>query len=325
MRPFFIINPNSANGATRKRFLSMEPALRKAFPDLSLAYTEGPLHAVTLAEEASGRGEELVVACGGDGTLNEVVGGLTGSGSDTILAVMPSGTGGDFKRMLGLGRHPTEVLEYLREGVPRKVDTGLLEYVDHDGRQARRAFMNIASCGISGQVDHYVNSASKALGGKVSFFIGSLRGMLKYRNVTMKVTVDGETLHEGPTNLVAAGNGRFFGGGMMVAPGAALDDGLLDVVVFGDLSKLEFTGLSNRIYAGRHLDHPKIKAVQGKVLVVESEDPALIDLDGEQVGSTSMKAEIRPSSLRLLVPKSDSDFPIPEGAFTSPQELLPDL
>lgn len=315
MKPYFIVNPNSANGATLKRFRDVEPALRNAFPDLDVVFTEGSMHAATLASEAAARGEEMVVACGGDGTLNEVVGGLVESDGDAVLAVMPSGTGGDFRRVLGLEREPAAVIEYLRTGRPKPVDTGVLEFRDHEGKTVRRGFMNIASCGISGQVDHYVNTSSKALGGKASFFLGSLRGMLNYSNIPMTVLVDGETLYDGPANLVAAGNGRFFGGGMMVAPDASLDDGLFDVVVFGDLSKLEFVSLSNKIYAGTHLDHPKIHHRRGKVLTVESRSPALIDLDGEQVGTTPLTAEVKPASVRLLVP-ADPTTP-PPGVFTS--------
>jgi len=314
MRPFFIVNPNSANGATLKRFRDVEPALRNAFEDLDVVFTEGPMHAAALASEAASRGEEMVVACGGDGTLNEVVGGLLESAGDTVLAVMPSGTGGDFRRVLGLGQDMTAVLEYLRTGSPKPVDAGLLEFQDHGGKTTRRGFMNIASCGISGQVDHFVNTSNKALGGKASFFLGSLRGMLKYSNIPMKVQVDGDLLYDGPANLVAAGNGRFFGGGMMVAPAASLDDGLFDVVVFGDLSKLEFAGLSSRIYSGTHLDHPKILHRQGRTLTVETGNPALIDLDGEQVGTTPLSAEVSPASIQLLVP-DDPSLP-PPGVFT---------
>jgi len=315
VKPFFIVNPNSANGATRQRFMSVEPELRRAFPEMTLAFTEGPMDAATLAGKACCSDEDVIVVCGGDGTLNEVVHGLMESEGDAVLAVMPSGTGGDFRRMLGLTREPSDVVEYLSHGEPRPVDTGVAEYTDNEGRQSKRAFMNIASCGISGQVDRYVNTSTKVLGGKASFFLGSLRGMLKYDNVPMTVKVDGEQIHDGPANLVAASNGRFFGGGMMAAPNASLDDGLFDVLVFGDLSKLEFIGLSGRIYSGQHLDHPKISVTHGKVLEVESQGIALIDMDGEQVGQTPMKVEVRPASLRLLVPGKGSRFAPLEGAF----------
>ncbi|NOZ02750.1 MAG: diacylglycerol kinase family lipid kinase [Deltaproteobacteria bacterium] len=317
MNPFFIVNPHSANGATKRRFGSMEPTLRAAFPDMKVAYTEGPMHAATLSGEAVARGDELVVACGGDGTLNEVIQPVAGTGCKTVIAVMPSGTGGDFRRMLGLKTEAEDIVGYLRHGEPRTVDTGILEYANLAGGRDSRAFMNIASCGISGQVDHYVNNTSKALGGRASFLIGSLRGMFGYRNVEMSVKVDDRPFYEGPANLVAVANGRFFGGGMMVAPGSSLDDGLFDVVVFGDLTKLEFIGLSRRIYSGHHLTHPKIRHGRGSTVEVESRDQALIDLDGEQVGGIPMRAGIRPASLRLLVPGRGAGVHPPLGVFGS--------
>jgi YegS/Rv2252/BmrU family lipid kinase len=298
MRPFFVVNPHSANGATRGRFLAAQPILRQAFPDLAFAFTDGPRHATALAAQAAADGADLIVACGGDGTLNETVCGLleSGRGGDVALAMMPSGTGGDFRRVAGFPAEPEAFVRFLREGSARPVDAGLLDSLGPDGRPRRRHFLNICSLGISGVVDHYVNHTTKAFGGRVSFFVGTLRGMLAYRNVPMRVTVDGTVFYEGPTNLVAAANGRFFGGGMMVAPLADLSDGLFDVVVFGDLSKLDFLALTGRIYSGAHLGRPGILHTRGKVVEIQPQDEALIDLDGEDGGRAPARIEILPGA-----------------------------
>lgn len=338
--PFFIVNPASGAGTTRSRFLGMEPALRRRFPGMEATFTEGPLHAACLAAEVVSRGDvDLLVVFGGDGTLNEAVSGLLSSlglvhpptiggphpptpGRDPpVLAVFPGGTGGDFRRLLGLTGDPDRLLDYLARGRPRAVDAGVLDYITLDGRPASRAFLNIASAGISGVVDRYVNSTTKVFGGRVSFLVGTLRGMVRYRNVPMRVRVDGQDFHEGPAALVAIANGRFFGGGMMIAPGAALDDGLLDVVILGDLSKAQFLGLSRTIYSGRHLGRPGIVATQGREVVVTAEREALIDLDGEQVGCLPMTARLVAGSVRLLVLEDPSPLPgvltpasLPSGA-----------
>ncbi len=315
--PVFIVNPASGAGATRSRFLGMEPALRRLFPGMEATFTEGTLHAARLAAEVASRGDvDLLVVFGGDGTLNEAVSGLLADGRPNapVLAVFPGGTGGDFRRLLGLTADPDRLLDYLARGRPRFVDAGVLEYVTPEGRAETRSFLNIASAGISGVVDRYVNSTTKVFGGRVSFLVGTLRGMVGYRNVPMRVRVDGRDFHEGPAALVAVANGRFFGGGMMIAPGAALDDGLLDVVVLGDLSKARFLGLSRTIYSGRHVGRPGVVATRGREVVVTAEREALIDLDGEQVGRLPMTARLLGGAIRLLVPEGPGPIP---GVFTS--------
>jgi YegS/Rv2252/BmrU family lipid kinase len=302
-RPFFVVNPCSANGATRERFARMLPSLRSAFPSMGFSLTERPLHAGELAAQAVRDGFSPVVACGGDGTLNEAAGGIldAGLGSEAVLGYLPSGTGGDFRRILDLPAEPADAVPYIASGCERIVDAGRLQFVSADGRTVSRPFVNIASFGISGLVDHYVNTSTKALGGKASFLIGTIRGMLSYDDVRMKVIVDGQVFHEGPCKLVTAANGQFFGGGMQIAPRSALDDGLLDVTILGELSLLEFAGLSRYIYAGTHLDRPKIRSTRGRRIEVTAEGRALIDLDGEQVGRLPVVAEALPGALRLLV------------------------
>lgn len=303
--PLFIVNPASGAGQTRARFFRMEPDLRRMFCGMDVVFTEGPLHAMRIALDAAKRGEtDLLVVFGGDGTLNEVVSGLlSGEGTGRpVLAVLPGGTGGDFRRLLGLTGDLDRLKRYLVSGRPTAVDAGNLDYVAHDGTVATRYFLNIASAGISGLVDRYVNSTTKVFGGRISFLVGTLRGMFRYKNVFMRVLVDGRCFHEGPAAVVAVANGRFFGGGMMVAPKATLDDGLLDVVVLGDLSKVRFLGLSRFIYSGRHLGQPGITTTRGREVVVTAGGEALIDLDGEQVGRLPMTARVRPGAVRLLVP-----------------------
>jgi YegS/Rv2252/BmrU family lipid kinase len=305
VKPFFVVNPHSANGATRQRFLEAEPLIRAVYPAMRCAFTAAPLHATELAERAARDGADVVIAVGGDGTLNEVAGGLLASGraAETALAMLASGTGGDFRRVAGFPREPEKMAAFLGEAVRRPIDWGMLDYVDQNGKECQRPFVNIASLGISGVVDKFVNATSKALGGRVSFLAGTVRGMLAFKNVPMRVTVDGNMFHEGPTNLVAIANGQYFGGGMRVAPDAKLDDGLFDVVVFEDLSKIEFLALASVIYGGRHLGRPKVRVTRGAVVVVEAVGDALIDLDGEQVGRAPARATMHAGGLVALMPR----------------------
>jgi len=304
VKVIFIVNPNSANGATRARFAQIQPELGGIFPDMRIAMTEAPGHATELARHAVESGYDAIVACGGDGTLNEVVAGLHLSGRPdaVMLGMIPSGTGGDFRKTSGFPRETADTLRYLSSFRERRIDYGLLEYRNLDGTPGRRPFINIASIGISGVTDDFVNHTTKRLGGKASFMIGSFRGIMSYRNVGMTVIVDGETVHKGPTSLVTMANGRFFGGGMMMAPDAELDDGLFSVVVLGDMGKVEFLMLAGDIYKGTHVGHPKCVVASGKIVEVLVEDRALIDLDGEMPGMGPVRATVIPSAIRLMVP-----------------------
>jgi diacylglycerol kinase (ATP) len=309
--PLFIVNPRSANGTTRRRFLRELPELRRQFPNLQFAFTAEPMHASQLAKDAARSGARVVVACGGDGTLNEVVCGLlqaakAGAGSSTALAVMPSGMGGDFRRTLGIATSKLAIETVLKQSVPRRLDVCTLDFVDHGGRCVKRPFINIASVGISGLVDRLVHTGARALGGRLSYYAGALRSMIRYRNALVSVAVDGQPFWEGKSKLVAMANGKFFGSGMKIAPDAEPDDGLIDVTVLGDLGMAEFVGLTRVIYQGRHLARPKIYATRGRVVEVTAERPLLVDLDGEQPGTTPVRAEIHPSALTALCPRARS-------------------
>jgi len=301
---FFIVNPRSANGRTGRWFMNLLPTLKAHLGRVEYVMTKAHKHAIELALDACKRGEKRIVSVGGDGTHNEVSFGIIKSGEDVVMAIMPGGTGGDFRRVIGVGRAVDDVLSYLKDGVHKKVDAGMLSYYGASGTKEQRTFINIASCGISGLVDHYVNTTTKVFGGRVSFFVGTLRGMFTYKNQFMKVVVDDNVFYEGKTCLVAVCNGRFFGGGMMVAPDAILDDGLFDVVVFEDLSKFRFLSLATKIYSGRHLGVEGIRATRGRHIVVDCSGQALIDLDGEQVGNIPMEAKILPQALTLMFPSS---------------------
>jgi len=305
MKICFIVNPNSANGQTRARFAATQPGLAAVFPEMKVRYTERPCHAIDLACEAAGQDFEAIVAVGGDGTLNEVVSGLDRCGrpDSVLLGMIPSGTGGDFRKTSGFPKSMEQAVAYLSDWRERRVDYGVLTFRNLDGSSGRRPFINIASIGLSGVTDDYVNHTTKAFGGKASFMIGAVRGILAYRNVDMTVRVDGVQIHEGRTALVTMANGRFFGGGMMMAPDAELDDGMLRVVILGDMGKLEFMSLSSAIYAGTHVKHPKCKLARGRVVEVEPASRALIDLDGEMPGMGPVRAEVIPGALRLMVPR----------------------
>jgi YegS/Rv2252/BmrU family lipid kinase len=262
---------------------------------------------VRIAREGVRAGVERVVVAGGDGTLSEVVTGLLSADLSGYaeIAPLPLGTGGDFARTLRLPRQLEVAIEAISAARPRRVDAGRVRFRDHDGRDATAYFLNVASFGVSGLIVEIVNRGSKALGGRLSFLAGTLRGLASYRRQPVSLRVDGALVHEGPLVLAACANGRYFGGGMQVAPGARPDDGLLDVVVVGDVSKPRLLAHLPSIYRGEAASAPGVSLHRGRL--VEAEAPAArvpIEVDGEPLGSLPLRIEIVPGAVSLLGPES---------------------
>lgn len=271
--------------------------------------TEGPGDAARLVREARRDGVGCVVVVGGDGTLNDVAQGyLNPDGSlaegGPALGLIPSGTGGDFRRTFGLGDSVEEAAERILNATPRPLDLGLLSVQSHEGQLVRRAFLNITSFGIGGLTDRIVNSSPKWMGGKAAFFLGTLRAMVVYRNAPVRVRVDGSVWLEAPIFNVALANGRYFGGGMMIAPDADPSDGLLDVVALHDMSRVKAAALAQHIYKGAHLGQAGVSVTRGKVIEAEPLAPStevLIDMDGETPGRLPLRAELAAGALSLRV------------------------
>jgi diacylglycerol kinase (ATP) len=310
MRISIIINPRAGSGLSSRQL----PVLCRALDAAKVAYdvlsTTCRGDATRLAKEARDRGATRIAVLGGDGTLSEVSQAYIGDTGQAIagptVALLSAGTGGDFGRLLG-GATPGDLpraIERLLYGRARPIDLGLLTLQDGAGRPLHRAFINIASVGISGDIDQRVERGPKWLGGKAAFFLSSLGATLGYRNVPVEVKLDGESWYRGPTYVTAIANGQFFGGGMQVAPHAAPDDGLFDVVCLGDLSRSAAVSLSAKIYRGAHLGAPGIQSRQARRVEVSALRPGervLIDVDGETPGYLPMVAQIIPQAWQMLV------------------------
>jgi YegS/Rv2252/BmrU family lipid kinase len=304
-RVLVVVNPNSRHGAAGRRFDSLERSLRAGLgEDFEVERTRAPRDAGRIAREGVRTGVELLIVVGGDGTVSEVVSGLlsAGLGGSAQIGLVPFGTGGDLARMLGLPRDPEAAIARLREGQPRKLDAGRVRYLDRSGRETTSWFLNIASLGLSGLVTELVNAAPKRLGGRISFLIGTVRGIVRWKSANVSLRVDGELLHDGPLDLAAAANGQYFGGGMHVAPRAQPDDGLLDVVVVPHLSKARLLTKLPLIYRGAHLDRPEVRFARGRCVQADAEPGRVwIELDGEPLGTLPATIEILPGAVTFVL------------------------
>jgi diacylglycerol kinase (ATP) len=253
-----------------------------------------------LTRTAIANGATLLVVVGGDGTVHEVVNGAVGA-DGVELAVLPRGTGKDFVRSLRIPHDLRAALEVARDGRPRTVDVGSASYRSWDGSETTAYFANFAGAGISGAIARRANRSSKALGGRISFFTATVAVFASWRSAAMTVQVDGER-RNGEMFEVLVMNGDYAAGGMWVTPEAEPDDGKLDVLLIGDVTKADFVRTFPKIYRGKHLSHPKIDVLRGDAVDVDAVPAVPVVLDGEQPGTTPVRFELLPQALRVRVP-----------------------
>lgn len=313
MRARAIVNPNSSRGRLARAWPEVHARLQAALGPVEVAFTDAPMAAARLTREALRDGVELVIACGGDGTNNEVVNGFfeppapggpdVRVGEGAALSVLMLGTGGDFRKTFGAAGDVDAQVRRIAEGTPRPLDVGRVDYVADDGSPAARYFINIASFGVSGVVDREVNRArlTKLFGGKFTYFAATVRGLLRYRPTEVVMRVDDGPELKLVVNTAAVCNGRYFGGGMHVAPMADPGDGRLEVIVMHDMGILDLLKDPNAIYRGEHLHMPKVRHLSGTR--VEARAPAgaevLLDIDGEAPGRLPATFTVLPGALTL--------------------------
>jgi diacylglycerol kinase (ATP) len=259
-------------------------------------------HLIELAERAARDGADLVVAVGGDGTLNETVNGLLRGGGGPELATIPLGTGMDFVRTYGIPSRFEDAVRTAIDGQTRAVDVGRVTYRTWAGDEQERYVCNVGSVGMSAAVAQRANGMSKVLGGRVTFFYALTRVFLTWENTEVTVTLDGAE-RRGRMHDVIVANGPWHGGGMKLAPDARPDDGLFDVVLIGDVSKVDFLTTAPKLYKGRHVSHPKVEVLRSPRVEVDAPERLPIEVEGEQVGTTPAAFEIVPGALRVRVPR----------------------
>jgi diacylglycerol kinase (ATP) len=303
-----ILNPSAAAGTAAKRLSRLSAAMLRCGLGEDIVLTRGPGHATRLAEQARKDRVDVLAVAGGDGTLSEVAqayvddAGAAKAGPE--LALLPLGTGGDFRKTLGIPKHLEEAVERLRDGRAQAVDLGLLEFQGAVNGARRRAFINVASFGLGGTVDELVNRGPKWIGGRASFFVATLRALPTYRAPRVRVDLDGRTIFEGRIMNVCMANGRYFGGGMFIAPEARLDDGRFDVVIIEERSMVGSLAMGLPLYRGKHGTMPGIHTARGAVLeatALEAGEPVRFDVDGETLGALPARVSVLPAALSMRV------------------------
>jgi YegS/Rv2252/BmrU family lipid kinase len=297
-----IVNPESNQGRTRKRWTEIKEGLRHFIKEFRYDFTEKPLQATEIAREAIKGGSELIIGVGGDGTMNEIANGFYEDkriiNPETSLGIVPSGTGCDFTRSLNIPNGLKNALKVITEAPSARIDVGRVSFQGSSGQPMGRFFLNIADFGVGGEVVKKVND--RRLERKASSYVRCLIStMIQYRNKRLRIRIDGSDLPEEDYLIGAVANGRVFGKGMKVAPQARLDDGLFDIVLVKGMRFLEFCRHGWKLINGSHLSHPKISLVRGKRMEAfcRPDETVLLELDGEQLGTLPASFEVVPRNM----------------------------
>lgn len=299
-----IINPESNRGRTRKRWGEIRDGLKGFIREFKFEFTDKPLHATEITRQAIKDGTELVIGVGGDGTMNEIANGFFEDrqiiNPETALGVVPSGTGSDLTKSLNIPAGLKDALKVISEAPSVRMDVGKVRFRSNAGGEEERFFLNVADFGLGGEVVRRVNE--QRLQRKASSYVRCLvTTMVQYRNKRVGIRVDGKSLPEGEYLIGAVANGKIFGKGMKIAPGARLDDGLLDSVLVRGFKFLEFCRHGWKLMNGSHLSHPKVTLIRGSLIEAwpEGNEDVLLELDGEQLGRLPATFEIIPRNLLI--------------------------
>ena len=322
MNPLLIVNPSAGGGRAGRTFAALRPVVERVLGRVDVQITTRAGHAILLARDAAQEGRELVIALGGDGTLHEVANGVlaahdtydthdarharASSPSRTAIGFIAEGTGGDFRKSLGLAHRLDQYLEAIASGRERRVDAARATYRNADGTEGKRWFVNILSAGLGGKVDRFVTEAPRALPPTAAYLWASLRAVAGTDQARMSLVVErpGRTELRLEAWFLAVCNGTTFGSGMRVAPMAKVDDGRLEIVALSAPSKLAFLQLASRLYGGTHIGHPGVLHLYGERVEIAplpgpGAEPVLLDIDGEPLGRLPVAIEIVPGDLRI--------------------------
>jgi YegS/Rv2252/BmrU family lipid kinase len=314
MKPLIILNPNSQGGKTGELADELERVVRRHVGEVDRVHTEHPRHAVDIAEQAARDGRKAVLAVGGDGTIHEVVNGLMRARDAEVelppIGIIGQGTGGDFRRTLGLEHRLDRYCRAVAEGKTRSVDVGRFGYRANDGSEAQDFFINILSMGMGGLVDRYVAEGGRALGGTAAYLSASVRALFKSEvGILDCVLHNGEQREELEiaTRNMAICNGRFFGSGMEVAPMAEPDDGLFHVVSLGATPRATFALKSLSIYSGKHVNNPEVEVHSCDRIEVALRNDSIrqdfpLDVDGEPLGTLPIDVSLVAGAVSFFVP-----------------------
>lgn len=301
-----IINPCAANGETARRWPELNTLLEHSLGPLTASFTDSPGHGAVITRELLRDEYGLIIAVGGDGTINEVANGFFENDRiirpEATLGILPLGTGGDFRRTLGIPQNPVEAAKILSGGLPLLIDVGKANYQANNGSRESRYFVNMVSFGMGGRVAARAKNPLRRWGGKTAFLWATLETFLTYRGRRVKLKMDSNAAElEFLVANVAVGNGQFHGGGMRPCPTAVLNDGLFEVTVIDYAGAIKLISSLPVLYSGEIYKHPNVRHLRTASLSAQSMAETRIEVDGEALGRLPLEISLLPRQLPVLI------------------------
>jgi len=326
--PVAIINPQAGKGSLAQRWHGLAKQLLRHYRELEILETCCRGHATQLCRQALERGSTMVISVGGDGTANEVLGGFmdergTNVFPQSCLGLIAAGSGGDFQRNFGRLSPQAQVQEFAGTRV-QSMDYGVACFVDHQGQRRVRAFLNVASVGLSGHVVAKIggSSGTDGLGDRsssggapvhigryptLSYLRAALQGIAKYRNRPVDVAYNRGVPRRVDLNLACIANGQYFGSGMWVSPKSQVDDGHFDVIELENLNRIQLLATLAKVYQGRHLRVAGIRSTRAKFVEFRVPGPydVLLEVDGESLGKLPASFEMVSGGIAVKIVTGD--------------------
>jgi diacylglycerol kinase (ATP) len=297
-----IVNPVAGSRSVSKEWENIRGRIQQAGLEFDVQFTQYPGHAAEIARQSIENGYRRLLAIGGDGTVNEVANGilLSDNPDNTILGVIEAGTTNVFKMSLGSGGGANSGIRW-KTHQPMKIDVGMIQ-CQRQGKQVKHYFVNEASVGLPAEVvkkwDYIPDSYNK----KLNLFMRTITGVLtlinsKNKRLNIDIVNNTET---GKFCTVVVANGKYFADGMIIAPNATLNDGLLDSIIIGDISAYDLIKIRPKLYDGTYIDHEKFKETKVSEISIESDETLIIEADGDVIGESPVSIRVVPSALNVL-------------------------
>ncbi len=303
MKHIFIINPAAGKGKS----LELIPYIQECFKDKEndefiIEMTKHPGHAEAIAKMYSVAEECRIYSVGGDGTVNEIVNGL--AGTPASLGIIPTGSGNDFIRSLNIA---PDILNDIKTLISQTIN-GTVKTIDF-AKVNEKYFINISSIGFDANVVFNADKFKKKPGitGSMAYLLSIIYTVFKHKISKIRVDIDGKKLNIDAL-LVAVANGKYYGGGMMPAPDAVLDDGLMDICMVSEVSRIKILNLFPKYMKGKHSVINEVSFYKGKRLLIDSDEDLCVNIDGEIISASSVKFEIVEAGIKIIIPQSQTNI-----------------
>jgi len=298
-----VVNPVAGGGSVARDWPQICRLLRDAGLSFEHELTRGIGDATEIARRAADTGYGCLIAVGGDGTVNEIANGILNSAhsGNVILGIVSAGTACSFARSLSIPQDYINACSLLTDQRKALIDVGVVQCRNQE-QLLKRFFVNTADVGFGSEIVHAWKHLPSRFGHSINYSfrtVEGLRSLLSHRNKSIKISV-GDEVKVIDSCIVVVANGQYFAGGMQIAPNAKLDDGLLDVVIVGDVGRSELLKLWPTLYSGSHMRHPKISERKATIVTIESDERLFVEADGVIVGEIPASFWVIPSALTII-------------------------